>query len=118
MDELADRLNQILGDPRQMEQIRQMVSAMGLGGAAGPSSEPPSGPSPGPLSGNGGPDMSAILKLAPLLKLGGENDETVAFLLALRPLLSEERRRKLDEAVRILRVLRLLPLLKNTGILF
>ena len=40
-----------------------------------------------------------------------------ALLRALRPLLKEERRHKVDEAVRILHLINLLPLLQQSGLL-
>ena len=39
-----------------------------------------------------------------------------ALLRALRPLLSHARQKKVDEAIRILQMLRLLPLLKESGV--
>ena len=45
------------------------------------------------------------------------DDERTALLRALRPLLSEQRQKKTDEAIKILRLMSLLPLLKDSGIL-
>ena len=45
------------------------------------------------------------------------DDERTAFLKALRPLLGEARQKKTDEAIKILRLLSLLPLLRETGLL-
>ena len=41
----------------------------------------------------------------------------IALLLALRPLLGERRRQRVDEAAKMLKLARMLPLLKDTGIL-
>lgn len=45
------------------------------------------------------------------------DDERTAFLKSLRPLLSEARQKKTDEAIKILRLLSLLPLLRESGLL-
>ena len=45
------------------------------------------------------------------------DDERTALLKALRPLLSEQRQKKTDEAIKILRLMSLLPLLRDSGIL-
>ena len=47
------------------------------------------------------------------------NTETpnTALLKSLRPLLKEERRHKVDEAIRIMHLLSLLPVLQQSGIL-
>lgn len=70
-------------------------------------------------SGNsfGFPDMKMLTGLAPVLQAVNSKDERVEFINALRPLLSDDRRKKADEAVRIVRLLSLLPLLKERGLM-
>lgn len=71
------------------------------------------------LSGNsfGFPDMNMLSSLAPVLHAVNSKDERVEFINALRPLLSDDRRKKADEAVKIVRLLSLLPLLKERGLM-
>jgi hypothetical protein len=61
-------------------------------------------------------DLSLLTKLTPYLEKLSGRDERVDFLMALKPLLSEERRHKADEAARIVRLLALLPVLKERGL--
>lgn len=140
MDDLNQQINQILSDPQSMQQIQNMAAALGLGT---PSSAPPPAPQSPPPS---GPDLSALLaglgggnqpapepaasglgglspqllqtvgKLAPLLSQANQEDDSTRLLRALRPLLSAARQQKLDEAIKILQMMRLLPLLKNSGL--
>ncbi len=63
------------------------------------------------------PDMALLNNLAPLLQAFNSHDERVDFINALRPLLSSERRKKADEAVKIVRLLSVLPLLKERGMM-
>ncbi len=70
-----------------------------------------------PLAGMNGEMMQAMIKLLPLLNSFQQEDDNTRLLHALRPLLGGERKKKLDEAVKIMQMLRLLPLLKNQGIL-
>ena len=49
-----------------------------------------------------------------LSQLNREDDST-RLLTALRPLLGPERRSKIDEAVKILQMMRLLPMLRDMG---
>jgi hypothetical protein len=90
-----------------------------LGGAAQEQSSPePS--EPAQASSPFGLDSDAlqmITKVAPLLSSFRQEDDSTRFLRALRPLLGEDRQKKLDEAVKILQMMRMLPLLKNSGIL-
>ncbi len=127
MDDLSQQLNQILSDPQSMKQIQDMMGALGLGSnspepvaaPAPPSAPPPAPPAPGPLGALGGvtPDMlQTVSRLAPLLNKVNQEDDSTRLLRALRPLLSEARQKKLDEAIKILQMMRLLPLLKESGV--
>ena len=69
------------------------------------------------LSGIGFPDISVLKNLTPLLGELGKKDDRADFITALKPLLSESRRKKADEAAKIIRFVSLLPLLKEHGML-
>lgn len=105
MDDIAEKISSILNDPQSMEQIKNIAGMLGVQESI-PEKPPASQP-----------DLSSFLQFAPLLNMVKSNDETICFLMALRPLLSDARKRKLDEAIKILRIIKLFPLLKNTGIL-
>ena len=70
-----------------------------------------------PASGRASTCLPHQLRAAPLLASANQEDDATRLLAALRPLLGEARRKKLDEAVRILKLLHLLPLLRESGIL-
>ena len=62
---------------------------------------------------------NAVL-LSDIGKLGAAlsgNDERTAFVEAMKPLLSEDRQQKADEVIKILRLIRLIPVLRESGIL-
>ncbi len=57
------------------------------------------------------PDMIAkIMQIMPLLTNAGDNDRT-RLITALKPMLSQARRRKADEAMQLIRLLEILPLI-------
>lgn len=143
MDDLSQQLNQILSDPQSMQQIQGMMSALGLGnntssGSTSPAAPPEpdpsalagmlsalgggsgsSAPAPPPQNPLGGvtPELlQTVTRLAPLLSQVNREDDSTRLLHALRPLLSEKRRKKLDEAIKILQMMRLMPLLKDSGL--
>lgn len=60
--------------------------------------------------------ISTMMKFLPLLSSMNKEDEKTKFLFALRPLLSDKRQKKLDESVKILQMIQILPLLKSQGI--
>ena len=50
-----------------------------------------------------------MARLGPLLSQANREDDATRLLRALRPLLGEARQKKVDEAIQILQMLRLLP---------
>lgn len=60
------------------------------------------------------PDM--LIKLMSLFGSMNQQDDNERFLLALKPLLGEEKRRKVDTAVKMMKLFALLPLLKESGL--
>ena len=138
MDDLSGKLGEILSDPAAMAKIQSLAQTLGLDGG-GQQGEPRAAPreSSGqkPASGdsgllsalsgllgtNGGGQpgndtAQALLRMAPLL--GGLREETdgTRLLRALRPLLSPARQARLDQAVRLLQLMRVLPLLRQSGL--
>ncbi len=135
MGELEEKLNSILGDPQAMSQIMKLASSLGGGGAPAPppsGEQPPTQPKPSPpanagsSSGAGAPDLSALAGLLTGGEGGGldprlltlasrvmqeyrrEDDGKAALLLALRPYVQEKRYAKLDKAVQIAKLSRLI----------
>lgn len=60
--------------------------------------------------------LQTFIKLMPLLSSVNKEDENTRLLYALRPHLSERRRVKLDESVKMMNMFKLLPVLKSQGI--
>lgn len=63
-----------------------------------------------------GIDLGMMAKAASLMGSVGAPSDDEKLLLALRPLLREENRTKVDTAVRLLKLISLLPLLKELGL--
>ena len=113
MDDFAEKIQSILSDEESMKQIGELAAMLGLSGEASPPNLPDT-PLPLPDSEL---DMGALMSLAGKLKNCGGNDDNINFLVALKPLLSDEKRKKADNAIKILKLLNLLPILKDSGIL-
>lgn len=109
MDELSQKLAEILNDPESMNRVREMAEDI-LGDK--PKPEPQDDIS-GLLS-NG--DLMNVMSLVSKLNTNG-GDSRTALLTALKPHLSEPKREKVDTAIKILRLLELLPILKESGVL-
>ncbi len=104
--ELNDLLGGLMSDPAAMETLGGLLSS--LGGT----------PSPAPAESATKAGEGALLtKLLPLLAggaVGGDSRE-VALLRALRPYLHDGREKRVDEAIELLRIVKLLPLITGKG---
>lgn len=63
-----------------------------------------------------GLDPEMLMKMLALFETLNQPDDNERFLLALKPLLREENRAKIDSAIRLMKLFSLLPLLKDSGI--
>lgn len=132
MDDISAAIRSVLNDPQSMAQIQNIMQSLGAndagqsGGqnAPAPAQNAPNGAGnalqsllPALGGANDNPMMTMLLRAAPLLASANQEDDATRLLAALRPLLGEARRKKLNEAVRILKLLHLLPLLRESGIL-
>ncbi len=61
-------------------------------------------------------DPEMLLKLFDIVSKMSENDKNTALLTALRPHLREENRLKLDRAARLMKLMSIIPLLRESGI--
>lgn len=111
MAEFEEKLNSILGDQNAMSQI--MALAQSLSGAG----SPPAAETPHPEPASAPPaGMSLGLNQVDprLLQLGGRilkeyqrgEDKNTALLLALKPFLRQERYAKVDQAIQLARLAR------------
>lgn len=137
MAEFEEKLNAILSDPKAMGQIMSIAKALsGSEGGASSASQPSrSSPPPaqdGPTETRGAdveeipPPLAALGDLDPkmvqnALRLfsmyGAQDDRKIALLTALQPFLKDERYAKVDRAVQIAKLSRLVrvafQMLKN-----
>lgn len=63
-----------------------------------------------------GLDPEMLLKMLALFETFKQPDDNERFLLALKPLLREENRAKIDSAIRLMKLFSLLPLIKDSGL--
>ncbi len=116
MSEFEDRINSILGNPEEMEKIMNLASQF-MGGAdkkeesaperSGGAQNQSSGAGPGgldALGSLGGFDMEMFSKMSRLMSQVKGGSEKTELLRAMGPYLKQERREKLEKAVRFARI--------------
>ena len=95
-----------------------------LGSLTAPQSPPAPAPTAGkkkprvvpPKQEGGGMDLSVIAKLAPMMASMNRDDQDTVLLKALRPYLHGDREKRLDDAIKILRFIKIMPLLREKGL--
>lgn len=125
MEDISRKISELLSDPQTLEQIKGLAGMFGQNSeshAEQPSAnyQPPPAPAPEVKTEQSFmPDanmLGMMMKIAPLLKNMDREDDSTRLLRALRPFLHEERSRRLDGAIRLLGIMRILPLLKGAGL--
>lgn len=122
MSELEDKINSILSDSAQMEKITNLAKSL-MGGEPSESRGEGGGKDQndmlsklmGSLGGGsgsgdalGGIDPAMLARIGSLMQSGGAvKREEQALLEAMRPYLSEKRRKKMDRAMNIARLARI-----------
>ena len=69
------------------------------------------------LSSLGMPDLSQLTALLPIFQAINSPDDRLDFIQALKPLLSDEKKQKADEAMKLVRLMSVIPLLRERGLM-
>lgn len=99
MAELDEMISSLLSDPNSMQMISSLLSGLGE------KNEPTL------------PALPDLDKLAPLLqKLGGPPDERCKLLMALKPFVNAQRQERIDQSVKLLKLMDLAQEMGGLGI--
>ncbi len=110
MDDIASKITEMLQNPDSVEQIKAMADS--LFNKSGEET-PPKQEAPSSFSDI---DIGSMMKVASLLK-NSACDNRSNLLLALKPHLSDERKPRVDKAIKILKLVSLIPVFREQGIL-
>lgn len=114
MDDLSEKISSLLSDEETVKELKTLADSLGFDtsafGPPGKQQEKEEKSDGNPLA-SLGLDPAMLLKITSALKGGGKQDEDAALLSALKPHLSADKRKRVDEALKIIRLLNLLPLL-------
>ena len=119
MDDINKAISDILGSEEGRKNLQSVASMLGM---ELPQNIVPAAPNPNPppqqqqqqQAGLAGLDPQAIMKISQLMQRMNSDDDNTRLLKALRPHIHNQK--KLDEAIRILQLLSLLPALRESGI--
>ncbi len=117
MDDISQKLADILNNPDSLNQIREMAENF-LGESAKGEKPKPEQPDLNSSFGNDDFDpiqLGKIMSIMSQLK-SHQDDNRAKLLLALKPHLSDPKQEKVDAAIKLLKLMDLLPLIKTFGL--
>lgn len=119
MDDLSEKINELLSDPESMERIKNLAGMLAGNGNSNQKAAPDKNRQPDDSDNTDGfpLDPAMLLKLKKAFEIVKRGDPRIDLLIALKPNLSMERQKKIDDAIHILRLLSLMPMLKEEGLL-
>lgn len=110
MDDIAGKIEELLNDPNGMAKIQSMAESV-----FGNSNKENNLQNLNNTSND--IDVGTIMKVLNLLKSDSKNNGRTNLLLALKPHLSDGRQHKIDSAIKIMKIIEILPILKEQGLL-
>ena len=140
-----EAVNSILSDPSAMEQIKALGGMLGIGEGEEKNVSPPpqkqtqtepinsllsslgvgsnkSGTSVSsqrdiPAGDMPSPEMlGMIMKFVPILRSMHEENDSTRLLHALKPFLSEKRQKRVEQSVKLLGIMKILPMVREIGL--
>ncbi len=137
MSDINSQIAQLLSNPQIMEQIKGISGMIGQQSGSGTQQQtvPQNNSPPAPQQNNNfqapqstqqnvdasalsalglsGDSVQMAMKLAPMLNQIRSEDDTTRLLRALKPFLNPDRQSKMDEAIRLIQILRVVPLFRG-----
>ncbi len=113
-----EKFGKLLSDEESVKQLSELAHMLMSGsGEPSPATDDANDISADSSGGGEFPDISMLMKLGSLAGAVSKNDKNAELLLALRPHLSEERQKKVDKAVKMLRLIAVWNIAKESGFL-
>ena len=122
MDDLMGMMQELLSDPESMKQIQELTQMLqSESGGSEDSAQSAQAETQGEQAegegGSAGFDFGMLFKLQQLMQATAGEDKDAELLLALKPHLKEERQKKVDIAVKFLKLLSIWSVLRDSGML-
>ncbi len=114
MDDMLGKMGAILSDPESVQQLQELAQMLQQ-----ESDETHHAPKPdsSETEEGGGFDMSMLLRVQELMGAMQQNDADAQLLLALRPHLKTPRQKKLDQAVKLMKLYAVFSAVRENGML-
>ncbi len=122
MDDMMNKIGEILSDPESIKQITELAQMFmsETGSNKNASDENPENTEDSSDKSDGlfsGLDFSKLMKIQEIMGAVSGSDKNSELILALKPHLSPERQKKADKAIKILKLLTIWNIIKDSGML-
>ncbi len=110
MDDIMSRISELLADEESVKQISELAQMLVSeeNKETEEKSESPCGEEP---------DIGSLLKLTSLISAASQQDKNTDLLLALKPHLGEEKQKKVDKAIKLMKLIAVWTIAKESGLL-
>lgn len=121
MEDMTAKIKEILSDKESMKQLNELAQMFSSSNLSENSNESESGKDDSRCESSENssfdmPDIGMIMKFQEVMSKT-ENDKNADLLVALKPLLRKERQQRINKAVKILKLLAVWNVLKDSGLL-
>lgn len=116
MNDISEKISELLGTQEGIKQITEMAQKLGIdpaqldgvfGGEVPPKKEKP------PQDMFDGINVETIRKVQQIMNKMNSNNNDTALLDALKPYMSAERSKRIDDAKRIMNLMQIIPLINS-----
>ncbi len=119
-DDIAEKIQSLLSDEESMNQIKELAAMFGgMSGGTGDGSEAASSPQTRESENNSGDGGLNIDPLAVMQLFGAASakDKDCELLLALKPHLSADKQKRIDKAVKLIKLYNIFTAMRENGML-
>ena len=119
MDDVMDKVSGLLSDEESVQQLSELAKMFmsEAGESSEASADEPASAEESSSDSGGMPDIETILKLTSLAGAFTQSDKNADLLLALKPHLGEEKQKRVDRAVKLLKLIAVWNMAKESGLL-
>lgn len=114
MDDIIGKINDVLSDEESRKQLSELLQ-MFMSGEVNDAESGEECETANEEQTSDMPDFSSILKLTGIMSAYSQNDKNSELLLALKPHLSEEKQKRVEKAVKILKLIAVWNVAKESG---
>lgn len=111
MDDIMEKLGELLSDEESVKEIVELAKMMTSEEAVENGAESENKNTEGAF------DIGSLTKLTSLIGAASQKDKNAELLLALKPHLKEEKRERVDKALKLLKLIAVWNMAKESGLL-